>query len=197
MYDCIFTPHCTRHTCDLACSVHAEISYWMERCNLGIDNPVLNTSQESIISAKNIIDYSEGKIISVYCKDTVYFGDLLSYVAICLHGKGTAFTDGIYKLNFSDYVDEIKRSWQTRQDSDKLEYMRIWTDSERYLIINGLDYVKFGDFESQTMLQILQNRRSIKKSTIIVVPETSPLVGANNSTFFTMLLDKLAEVKYQ
>lgn len=195
MYDCIYTPHCTRFNCDLACPLRAEISYWMERCRINMDNPVLNSSDKLISEATKIIESSLGSVMSIQCKDTMMMGDLLSYIAICLHGTGVAFTDGIYKLNLSEYIDEIKRSWQTKVESDSLEYMRIWTESERYLIINGLDYIKFGDFESQTLLQIIQSRRSPKKATLIISPDTSHLVGSSNSAFFTMLIDKLEEVK--
>lgn len=194
MYDCIFTSHCTRNTCDLACSVHAEISYWMERCNIHMDNPVLLSSDDAINRAVMLIESHTGKTVSVSSKDTVFTGDLLSYVAICLHGTGTAFTNGIYKLNFSEYIDEIKRSWQTRDEPESLEFMRIWANTESYLIITGLDYVKFGDFESQTMLQLLQNRRSPNKTTFVVIPEKNSLVGSNTSGFFTQLMDQLNEV---
>ena len=178
----------------MACPIHAEISYWMERCNISIDNPVLKSDQCDIDYAIKLIESNVGKSISIKAKDTAITGDLISYVAICLHGIGTAFTQGIYKLNFSEYLDEIKRSWQSKTEGEKLEYMRIWTDSEKFLIINGLDYVRFGDFESQTLLQILQNRRSADKTTIIVLPDRTHLVGANNSAFFGILIDKLNEV---
>ncbi len=195
MYDCIYTPHCTRFTCDLACSKRAEISYWMERCRINMDNPVLNSDDKSIERCINLVESSLGKVLSISCKDTAQSGDLISYVAICLHGTGIAFTDGIYRLNFSEYIEEIKRSWQTKCEPDSLEYMRIWADTERYLIINGLDYIKFGDFESQTLLQIIQSRRSPKKATIILCPESQQLVGSSNSAFFSILMDKLEEVR--
>lgn len=194
MFDCIFTPHCTRTNCDFACPIHAEITYWMERCNIEIDNPVLLSTDTELKEAQKIIDSSLGCIRAIEASDTTKMGDLLSYVAICLHGIGTAFSNGIYKLNFSNYIESIKRSWQTREEPSNLEYARIWSESARYTIINGLDYVKFGDFESQTLLQILQSRKSAQKATILVIPGIDQLVGQHTSVFFTRLLSVLEEV---
>ena len=193
MHDCIFTPYCLRPYCDLSCSVHAEISYWMERCNISMDNPVLHSSIESIQYCTSILEENKGKFVVVKCKDTVEFGDLLSYVAICLYGRGTALTHGIYKLNFAEYIEEIKHSWQLKSEPESLEFMRIWANTENYLIINGIDFVKFGDFESQTLLQLIQSRRSPQKCTILVVPERDSLVGNNTSLFFTRLKNLLQE----
>lgn len=197
MFDCIYTAHCIRDVCDLACQVHTEIQYWMERCDIKINNPILHCDDSKIAKAQQLIESNTGKLVTVKSKDTAEFGDILSYVAICLHGRGTALTHGIYKLNFSEFMDEIKHSWQTHSDSNKLEFMKIWANSENYLIIVGLDYIKFGDFESQTLLQLIQSRRSPEKSTFVVIPESESLVGANNSIFFTRLMDVLEEAKPQ
>lgn len=196
VHNCIYTSLCDKQNCDRSCARNAEISYWMERCNIEMNNPILKNTSEFTVY-RNIIDNSIGKIKIVNAKDTVKSGDFLCYVAISLHGTGLAFSKGIYKLNFSEYIEKLKDSWNSRYESESLEYMRIWLKSERYVIINGMDYVRFGDFESQTLLQIMQSRRSVDQSTILVIPGIDQLVGVPTSVFFTRLIDKLNEVKDQ
>lgn len=194
MHNCIYTSLCDKQNCDRSCARNAEISYWMERCNIDMHNPVLRNSPD-FTKYCQLIESSLGKTKVVSAKDTVKSGDFLCYIAICLHGTGLAFSKGIYKLNFSEYIEQLKSSWNSRYESDSLEYMRIWLKSERYVIINGMDYVRFGDFESQTLLQILQSRRSENQATILVIPGIDQLVGVSTSVFFIRLIDKLNEVK--
>lgn len=194
MHDCIYTSLCDKQNCDRSCARNAEISFWMERCNIEMRNNILKNTSE-FTKYRQIIESSLGTVKVVSAKDTVKSGDFLSYVAICLHGVGVAFSNGIFKLNFSEYIEALKNSWNSRYESESLEYMRIWLRSERYVIINGMDYVRFGDFESQTLLQIMQSRRSENQATILVIPGIDQLVGAPTSVFFTRLIDKLNEVK--
>lgn len=164
--------------CDLACPIHAEISYWMDRCNIYMDNPILNSDPRLISSAVRVLEDNKGSSVFVRSDNTVETADRLAYCAICLHGRGTGLSHGIYNLNFSLYVDEIKRSWQTRSESEDLEYMRIWSNSSTYLIVSHMDFVKFGDFESQTLLGLLQQRMSPSKTTLCVIPDKNKLVGS-------------------
>lgn len=188
MIDCIYSPHCTWKQCDLACPIHAEISYWMERCNIDMSNPVLKCGKQAIDKAMSIIQSREGKLSVFRSKNPDIAADTLAYCAICLHGRGTALSHGIYSLNFANYIDETKRSWQSKYEPEDLEFMRIWSNSASYLIVSGLDYVKFGDFECQTLLRLLQDRRSTTKSTYIVYGKEN-LVGS--SDFFGRLLSLL------
>ena len=59
MVDCIYSPHCTWKQCDYACPIFAEISYWMERCNIDIRNPVLKSDQAAINKG---IEIREGNV---------------------------------------------------------------------------------------------------------------------------------------
>lgn len=193
MVDCIYSPHCTWKQCDYACPIFAEISYWMERCNIDIRNPVLKSDQAAIDKGIEIIEGGAGKLSVFRSKSPETATDTLAYCAICLHGRGTALKKGIYVLNYAEYIDEIKRSWQSKYESEDLQFMRIWSNSANYLIISGIDYVKFGDFECQTLLRLIQDRRNPSKSTYIVYGKEN-LIGT--SDFFGRLLSimKGAEV---
>lgn len=196
MYNCIFTPYCTNETCDLACPVHAEILYWMKRCGLDINNPILNSSTAKIQYVTNLIKQNRYTVSAFKADKPVDSAHLFSYVAICNYGLGTGLNGGVYHLNFQQYLDELKQSWQTKFDSDDLSNMRIWNQSSNYLIISNLEYVKFGDFESQTLLSLLQSRDKPDKTTFIILSKKEPLVGSD-SVFFSRLKSRLAEVTVQ
>lgn len=190
MVDCIYTPFCTYKQCDLACPIHAEISYWMERCNLDMNSSVLHESQKRLDLVKPIVENTTRPIQVIKSVTPVATADLISYYAICLYGHGTALNGGIYNLNYSEYLEETKRSWQTKYEPEDLEFMRIWSNSSDYLVISHLDYVKFNDFESQTLLNLMQSRDKPNKFTYIVIPnDLSYLVGYGS--FFKILQNKL------
>ena len=193
MFNCVFTPYCTNETCDLACPRHAEILYWMKRCNLDINNPVLNSSSTKIQYVTELIKNNLNTICVFKADKPIDSANLFSYVAICNYGLGTGLNGGVYHLNFQNYIDELKRSWQTKFDSEDLMNIRIWNQSANYLIISNLEYVKFGDFESQTLLSLLQSRDKPSKSTFIILNKKEPLIGSD-SVFFSRLRNKLAEV---
>lgn len=190
MYDCIYTAHCTRNRCDQACPVRAEIGYWMDRCKISMNNPVLKIDQEQLRKCTELLENNAGKVNVYRAKNTVATADLFCYCAICMHGSNTGLTHGVYNLNFSAFLDETKKSWQTKYESETLEFMKIWTDSSSYLIISHLDYINFGDFESQMLLTIMQSRREADKSTYIITPSSGNLIGKGNG-FYPRLLDEL------
>ena len=130
--------------------------------------------------------------MSYFARDTIKVAKAFCYCAICLYGQGTAFSGGVYHLNFHKYIDEIKKSWNTRYETDWLEYARLWSMSSDYLIISHMDYIKFNDFESQTLLSILQERSKPDKTTIVVVPKLNQIVGEGN--FYATLISRLKEV---
>ena len=77
--------------------------------------------------------------------------------------------------------------------SDDLEYMRIWSETAKVLIISNFDYVTFGDFECQTLLTLLQSRQSEGFTTVLVTPPINSIVGSKWSQFLEPLRRKLRE----
>lgn len=194
MFDCIYSAYCIKDDCDNACHVHAEIAYWMERCNIKINNPVLHIDTAQLNQCIDLIEGNIGKVNVYRAKNTVATADLFCYCAICKHGLGTGLNGGVYNLNFSKYIEEIRKSWQTRYESEELEFMRIWSNSAEFLIISRLDYVNFGDFESQTLLNIMQSRLHPDKSTYIIIPSEVNLLGKGDG-FYPRLLKQLKEAE--
>jgi len=70
--------------------------------------------------------------------------------------------------------------------------VKIWSENAKVLIISNFDFVNFGDFESQTLLNLLQTRQVEGKTTILVSPPISQLVSSKSSMFFNMLRSRMS-----
>lgn len=201
MFKCPYNNTCIKTQCDLSCGEFSELEHWCNRCGISINNPAINASVDDIYIADrvlknskldNVSSNSNYMHISLYCCNNVkYMADLISYTAICRYCKNIGFYNGVYKLNFSQYLDEVKQSWTSRGESELLENMRVWMKSAKYLIIYNLGLVRFGDFESQTLLTLFQERYDEDKFTVIVL-ETGKfcLNGKSDSLFFHKLKDE-------
>ena len=197
MYNCIFTAHCTEQFCDKSCPTLVETSYLLERNGIEMDDPIFSVSDDVLKKFSNILDEYDGKVytslVSGSRYTTVQVADIITYVAICKNWRGSRLHCTVYNLRFSKYLDELKKSWSAKSEPETLEYMRIFSESAKVLIISNLDYVNFGDFESQTMLNLLQERQSREFTTILVSPPINQLVSTKGSVFFNRLKSILAD----
>lgn len=197
MINCPYTNTCTKFRCDFSCKEFSEFEHWMNRCDLSLSNPVTSASSELIEEAEVYInrslkdftfDSSYSNLGVVQVPKPAYFADLISYVLILKYCKNIGFYNGAYKLNYASYLDEIKKGWSSRNSSESLEDINIWIQSSKFLVIYNLGLVRFGDFESQTLLSILQNRYGDDKYTIIVLEKGAYcLPGKNDSIFYSKL----------
>lgn len=188
MDNCIFSAHCIQPMCDKACPMLAETTYLLDRNNIHISSPTFR--QE----AKHVDFYlsklNEDKLLNtVVSQNTVAAAELLTYCAICQNWRGSQLHCTVYNLKYSQYLENLRQSWTTKYESEELEYMRIWSKSAKVLVISNLDYVSFGDFESQTLLNLIQIRAGAQQKTFIVCPEIGNLVG--KGSFFELLRRKL------
>ena len=177
--------------CDRSCPILAETSYLLERNNIYDMPNVFSLSSEEISKYESVLKQSEGKTFTYISNDTVSESAKLTYVAICNNWKTSQLHCTVYNLRYSQYVDEIKRSWNTHDEPESLEYMRIWSSSAKILIISHFDYVNFTDFESQTLLLLLQERQAHNQTTILISPQIESLVCTKLSVFFNSLKSKL------
>ena len=189
MDNCIFNAHCIEKMCDKSCPILAETSYLLERNGLSLSNSAMRSLPEGFTQEKviQIITQAMGDIKSVIHKDTVVIANMLTYYAICMNWMGSRLHCDVYNLKYGNYVNLLKQSWTLKQEPIDLEYMKIWVESAKVLIISGIDYVSFNDFECQTLLSLIQNRKTESKATIIVSPNPKYLVG--KSSFFNRVLD--------
>ena len=191
MNNCICCPHCINTYCDTSCSALAETDYLLKRNGISFPNsPVFNQPEEKIKECQKILDNSEFQFNVVVTQDTSSKADLLTYCAICDKWKGSRLHTVVYHLRFAQYVDAIQNSWSAGV-SDNLEYMKIWASQAQVLIRSNIDYVIFRDFQCQTLLNLIQDRKSKELTTIVVSPPVSQLVG--DSPFFGRLTQMLSK----
>ena len=193
MYNCIFTPHCTEAFCDKSCPILVETSYLLERNNLNFNNPVFSASDERVRNMLRVLSVAENRAsrFGVYRisadESTIQSADLLTYCAICKYWKGSRLHCSVYNLRYSKFIEDTKKTW-SGIEPDTYQYMKIWSETSKILIVSNFDYVNFGDFESQTLLNLIQQRQANNLTTIFVSPQIGTLVSGRKSTFFDMLI---------
>lgn len=190
MRNCIFSGHCMNYTCDNSCPTLVQTTYLLERNQIPLNSNVFKTDPVNVNSTLNMLEKVNGKFSVVLDKDdTAVRSDLITYCAICQNWRGSQLHCVVYHLRFSQYVDEIQKSWSKRE-SEEFEYMQIFVKSSKVLIISGIDFVNFKNFQCQTLLELLQQRNSNPdNTTIIVSPPLSSLVG--EGMFFGKLQDMM------
>ena len=120
--------------------------------------------------------------------------DALTYCAICENWRGSQLHCTVYNLKFTQYLETIQNSWSFGSDAnDTVTQMKIWASHARVLIISNLDFINFKDFQSQSLLSLLQSRVGIDLTTIVVTPTISSLVGEGQ--FFSRLTSILTKQK--
>lgn len=194
MYNCIYSGHCTQMVCDKSCPTLVETTYLLERNNISMSSDVFHKSKSEIDRCLKVLDSADGRFLTLIDKSTVSTSELLTYCGICQRWKGSRLHCTVYNLKFSQYVESIRNTWTTKNETEQLEYMRIWASTAKLLVISNLDYVNFRDFECQTLLTLLQSRENSGFTTIVVSPPTSDLVGSGQ--FFNRLITVLNKSKY-
>lgn len=198
MYNCIFTGHCIEDTpCNTSCPALAQTSYLLERNDIKMSNPVFKMSDSELNRYYNILNESAGRTTSVVVPNgdfTNQTADALTYCAICENWRGSQLHCTVYNLKFTQYLETIQSSWSFGDDSsDKVNQMKIWVANARVLIVSNIDFVNFKDFQSQTLLSLLQSRLGMDRTTIVVTPPISSLVG--DGQFFSRLTGILSKQK--
>ena len=192
MKGCMFSAHCLELKCDKSCPKFAETRYLLDRNNISFDSNVFCADPKQITAFNKLIEVSQGKLVSIVKKETAPAAELLTYLSICQTWHGSRLHCTTYNIKYFQYLDMLKQSWSLKDGSD-FEYVKIWASTASVLIISGLDYVNFKDFESQTLLQLIQARQMDRLTTIVVAPPLTSLVGSG--MFFDKLKTLLREVQ--
>lgn len=198
MYNCIFTGHCIEdEMCNTSCPILAQTSYLLERNDIKMTSPVFKMSDSDLRKYSKVLFESAGKTTCAVVGNgdfTNLAADALTYCAICENWRGSQLHCTVYNLRFNQYLETLQGSWSFGDDSsDKLSQLKIWVSNARVLIISNLDFINFKDFQSQTLLSLLQSRVSLDKSTIVVAPPITSLVG--DGQFFAKLTSILTKQK--
>ena len=198
MYNCIFTGHCIEEQpCNTSCPALAQTSYLLERNDIKMTSPVFKMSESDMRKYYNILNESAGRTTSVIVNNgdfTNLAADALTYCAICENWRGSQLHCTVYNLKFTQYLETLQSSWSFGDDSsDKVSQMKIWIANARVLIISNLDFINFKEFQSQTLLSLLQSRAGMDLTTIVVTPPVTSLVGEGQ--FFARLTSLLKKQK--
>lgn len=196
MINCIFSGYCTEKICDNACPVLAESTYLLERNNINIQSANLrNLSYKRVLKLQKYIDsaINDNKLCSCIEAGSKSFevSEQLIYCCCCKFWKGNQFEASVYNIKFGSYLDKLKASWKTK--TDDFEFLELFLKKSKLLIVSSLDLMKFKDFESQILLNILHSRYEDHLYTIVVVPSVSSLNG--EGPFYGRLISELSECK--
>lgn len=200
-YHCQNFKNCIESQCDGSCPLYAQFSYLLERNGIQ-DNGRCELLTESEINkylkifeniSKYSTDYDRDPIGSIITnKSTIDIANQLTYCAVWNNWKGSQLHCTVYNLNFSKYIELTKQSW-SNDSSDDAEYVKIWAETAKILVISGIDFVNFKEFQSQLMLSLLQTRLQKRLATIIVSPNVSSLIG--DGPFFAKICDIIRKNK--
>ena len=185
MHDCIFTGFCVNGECDKACPDYVESSYLLERNNISLKSNVFHADPKLLQKYSTIVNNSEGRLTTVIANNTNEAAELLTYCGICKYWKHSRLHMVVYNLRFSQYLDNLQKSWNTKGMAEDTEYTKIWSESAKLLIISNIDYVNFKEFQCTTLLSLIQNRDAKGLSTIVVSPQIKALAGDGN--FFSQM----------
>ena len=148
MFNCIFTPHCTEAFCDKSCPILVETSYLLERNKIDMHSDVFKKLYNNVAPLMRDLAKSESGVQTfiVNSKDSVAVSELITYCEICKNWKGSRLHCSVYNLRYSKFLEDSKKSWNSKEDPEDLQYTRIWMDSCKVLVVSHMDYVRFGDF---------------------------------------------------
>lgn len=183
--NCPFKQYCRQNQCKIICADLVEYEYLMERNGLLNNKSVLSFSTKCLQHASECLVASEGAYKVVISDNTSDTASCLTYAAICNHYKGNTLHCSVYHLNFMEYINRIQQSWSINGSDDDLDYINIFIDKAKVVIVSNIDFMQFKDFQAQTLLNLAHNRKLHGLSTIIVSPKLNSLVGSG--PFFSRL----------
>jgi hypothetical protein len=180
MNNCIFSAHCIEQICDKSCPTYTETSYLLERNGITLNNQIFNIPNKDIEKSLSILDKADKKFKIVVTDNTSEVSNLLTYCAICFNWQGSRLHCNVYNLKFSNHVEAIQKSWNYKNSPESLEYEQIWTKTAKILIISNIDFVNFKEFQAQTLLNMIHERKDNGLTTIVVSPEVDTLIGSGS-----------------
>lgn len=189
--DCVFDSYCCAEICDRSCPKWAQMNYLMMRNSLTSSSRPFQMKKSSLAKYVDLYERGKGRTSAVQCKDAISVSEALAYVCVCNNWKGSAMRVRCYHLVFSQYMESLQSSWNSSKPSETAQYADLWAKSCNDLVVSGLDYVNFKDYQSQLVLQLIQDRERQGKTTYVVIPSIGNLSGQGK--MFDLLKSKLAE----
>lgn len=183
-HQCMYCNICTEYECNFTCIKGVTSQYYVDASNFPLySSEFMNFyTDEDFVKFGNIIkDHRRGYGV-VVSKGRKYLSDAFFYAAMVIENYHSLYWPEAFMLNYRKYTDSYKRSWTTGEEPDSLQEARYNAEHCCTLIITGLDTMIFGDFESQTLLALLEDRNKAKQSTIIVMSDVDNINTNSRST---------------
>lgn len=183
-HQCMYCNICTEYECNFTCIKGVTSQYYVDASNFPLySSEFMNFyTDEDLVRFGNIIkDHRRGYGV-VVSKGRKYLSDAFFYAAMVIENYHSLYWPEAFMLNYRKYTDSYKRSWTTGEEPDSLQETRYNAEHCCTLIITGLDTMIFGDFESQTLLALLEDRNKAKQSTIIVMSDVDNINTNSRST---------------
>lgn len=194
-HQCMYCNICTEYECNFTCIKGVTSEYYVDASNFPLySSEFMNfyTDEDFVKFGKIIKDHRRGYGV-VVSKGRKYLSDAFFYAAMVIENYHSLYWPEAFMLNYRKYTDSYRRSWTTGEEPDSLQEARYNAEHCCTLIITGLDTMIFGDFESQTLLALLEDRDKAKQSTILVMSDVDNINTNSRSTttFVRSLRDEL------
>jgi len=189
MFDyCIYSSGCTEGICDKSCPAYVQTTFLLDQNSIDINNKCFRAGRAAVNKALKIIDNAEKKrLVIVEAANTVEIADLYTYVGICKHWKNSRCHTVVYNLKLSKYFKYEKDRRENKSVSEDVkkdpEYMNIWAENAKLLIISAFDYITFSDRNCEFLLNLIQERDKEGLGTIIVCPSGRKILGYGSQIF--------------
>lgn len=183
-HPCMYCNICTEYECNFTCIKGVTSGYYVDASNFPLySSEFMNfyTDEDFVKFGKIIKDHRRGYGV-VVSKGRKYLSDAFFYAAMVIENYHSLYWPEAFMLNYRKYTDSYRRSWTTGEEPDSLQEARYNAEHCCTLIITGLDTMIFGDFESQTLLALLEDRNKAKQSTIIVMSDVDNINTNSRST---------------
>lgn len=183
-HQCMYCNICTEYECNFTCIKGVTSQYYVDASNFPLySSEFMNfyTDEDFVRFGKIIKDHRRGYGV-VVSKGRKYLSDAFFYAAMVIENYHSLYWPEAFMLNYRKYTDSYRRSWTTGEELDSLQEARYNAEHCCTLIITGLDTMIFGDFESQTLLALLEDRNKAKQSTIIVMSDVDSINTNSRST---------------
>lgn len=194
-HPCMYSNICTESHCDFTCIKGITSNMYIKESDFPLYSSVFMNyyTDEDFMKFGNIIKDCRRSFSVILSKGRKYLSDAFFYTAMVLENYHSLYWPEAFLLNYRKYTDAYKRSWKTGEEPYELRRSRYNAEHCCTLIITGLDTMIFGDFESQTLLALLEDRNKAKQSTIIVISDVDNINTNSHSTttFVRSLRDEL------
>lgn len=194
-HQCMYSNVCTESHCDFTCRKGNTCHLFIKESNFKLYSSVFMNyyTDQDFQKFGNIIKSCRRTYGVIMSKGRKYLTDAFFYAAMNVERNRLSYWSDAFLLNYRKYIDAYKRSWTTGEEPFELRRSRYNAENCSTLIIHGLDTMIFGDYESQTLLALFEDRNKARQSTIVIMSDVNNINTSSHSTttFVKILREEL------